>query len=548
MHPYPNENALRKLPLLLLAFAVAAPVAGAHAPTSPFVQSSQDRRSFETRFKKATNIDRLLELALWAERKKLKDEAARCYRKILRSDPDHVGANRALGNVQVGNKWVPAEDAARAKEELEAGAEAARAGERKAGAKRERIVLELPSEDTDRATIAGTVRANRDPAKRFVNAWCESSGADESAYHAAISPRVHVMAKVPQEAVDQLAQIGEYVYRRLNWITWGKTDVNPFPTIGKKRFYHLAVDESDFTGLFDFCVGHFTRGFTKKEAAEAIKITNKSKSNFTRDTAFPMLMQRTNNNLASGMANTMGATWTSWNSRGAQSEINIKSGKPQGGARGRGHLVTWLKEGVGMWASIDAIGTNTTFRFSQQVYSNVGRESKGADADRIAMCYEYASNQLGKKARAKDFYRLSRSRLNELTDLDLSISWSVVDYLLRERTHEWRALVTKMRRTPTFRLAFVEVFGEKPHLESLKKVIKSKDDRGLEDVYRTVIGEFEQQWRAWAVSKYEAEYEDPSNRVVVEPPFQPINVASEASEDDDKDDKKKKKKRRRRRE
>ncbi len=523
--------------LLVAVTALCAVSSATHA-----AQSQADRKAFETRFTKATSIDRLLELALWAEGKKLEAEAKRCYEKVVRMDPDHVAANNALGKVRVGNKWVSKEEADAAKSSVAENEEAARRGERKAAAP---IVLDLPSEDTDRATIGGTLKGNAAAARKIVDSWIDISGGDETAYNAAISPHVQVMAQVPQEVVEQLAQIGEYVYRRLNWITWGKTDVNPFPATGQGRFHHYAVAESDFSQLLgDFTIKKL--GFSKDAAASALKLT-KDGANFTQDQPYPLLMQRSMRNLASGIANTLGAHWVGWNSRQAQFEMNIKSGKGQGAARGRGHLLTWLEEGVGIWTSIDAIGTNSTFRFTTAVYSNVGRESKGADADRIAMCYEYATNQLGKNARAKDFYQLTRASLNELTDLDLSISWSIVDYLIRERTHEWRTMFQRLNKTPTFRLVFIEVFGEKPHHDKLREITKSKDDNGLEELYRVVIGEFEQQWRGWAKARYEARDEDPSNRPAVTPPFTPIAISEAEDEgEDDKDDKKKKKKVRRR--
>ncbi|MCB9880582.1 MAG: hypothetical protein H6832_13880 [Planctomycetes bacterium] len=532
---------MRTLPITLLALAGTFSVVPSVALPA---QSSSDRKSFETRFSKASDVDRLLELALWAEGKNLNDEAKRCYEKVVRIDPDHVAANRALGRVRVGDRWLSKEEAEAAKDQLEAGEEAARKGERKAA---EPIVLDLPSEDMDRATITGSLKGNAAAARKIVASWIDVSGGDETAYNASISPHVQVMAQVPQEVVDQLAQIGEYVYRRVNWITWGKTDVNPFPASGQGRFHHYAVAESDYNSLLgDFSVKKL--GFSKKAAEDAIKLT-KEGSNFTTEVPYPLLMQRTVRNLASGMANTMGAHWVGWNSRAAKAEINIKNGKSQGGARGRGNLLTWLEEGLGIWTSIDAIGSNSTWRFTTQVYSNVGRESKGADADRIAMCYEYATNQLGKNARAKNFYQLTRAGLNEMTDLDLAIAWSIVDYMIRERTHEWRAMFQRLNKTPTFRLIFIEVFGEKAHQETLRKVMKSKDDMGLEELYRNVIGDFEQQWRAWAKARYQAEYEDPGKRPAVTPPFQPIVVGGDDSEDDDdeKDPKKKKKKKVRRR-
>jgi hypothetical protein len=93
----------------------------------------------------------------------------------------------------------------------------------------------------------------------------------------------------------------------------------------------------------------------------------------------------------------------------------------------------------------------------------------------------------------------------------------------------------------------IHVFGSKADLARLEEIETAKDDQRLDELYRTVCGSFEQQWKAWAARSYKAEYEDPSKRQELQPPFIPIERGQETEDDDDgkKEDPKKKKRRRR---
>ncbi|MFQ5505552.1 MAG: hypothetical protein ACE5F1_12245, partial [Planctomycetota bacterium] len=151
---------------------------------------------------------------------------------------------------------------------------------------------------------------------------------------------------------------------------------------------------------------------------------------------------------------------------------------------------------------------------------------------------------LPKGSPARSFYQLTRTKLNALTDIDLAMSWSIVDYLVRERTADWRKLIGYCHKIPSFRMAFVRTFGSQDENTELRILrTKTKNDRKLEKLYQKTCGRFESAWKAWAKKEYQAQYDDPTIKTS-EPPFQPIQVASE---DDDGGNKNKKKKKRRRR-
>ena len=413
--------------------------------------------------------------------------------------------------------------------------------------RKSKVDLGLPNEDMDRATVTGVVRASKAAGARLVTAWADHAGIDEAAYKAAETTHVEILAKADAETLEKLCQIAEYVYRRQNWIAFGKTDINPFKGAAKGKPRYYFTEEQAYGDLVSFLGVRYPSLFPSKHQ-KRIKKLSQDASGYGQPAPMPLMLRKSHVHMASAVANTFGTHWMHWNGRRAFAEMNIKTKKAEGGARGRGHLMTWLVEGVGIWSSIDAIGHNKMFRFTTQVYKNVDKAKKGADNDYVAMCYELATGQFGKKMAIKNFFQVSRSGLNKLTDLDLAMSWSIVDWLITERTHDWRKLIKLLRETPSMRIAFVQTFGTPDEQKEIRKLIKAKNDRDLWKLYQQVCGRFEHEWKAWASKRYQAEYEDPSKKKASNPPFQPISLGGgEKAEDGKKKPAKKKKKKKRRR-
>lgn len=69
----------------------------------------QELKAKETAAKK--DPDALFEAGQWANEKELAAEAKRIFQAVLKLQPDHEGANLALGNERVDGKWVTAKEA-----------------------------------------------------------------------------------------------------------------------------------------------------------------------------------------------------------------------------------------------------------------------------------------------------------------------------------------------------------------------------------------------------------------------------------------------------
>jgi len=67
----------------------------------------------------------------------------------------------------------------------------------------------------------------------------------DEVYH--ITDHAVLVAKAPATHAEHLAQIAEYVYRRLNWITFEKTEAKTFAKFGGKMAF--------YTGILPICQG-----------------------------------------------------------------------------------------------------------------------------------------------------------------------------------------------------------------------------------------------------------------------------------------------------
>lgn len=93
-----------------ITFALAL-LCAAPATAQSSSQLKKDLRAMEKAAKK--DPDKLFEAAVWARGKQLDKDADRLLKKVLKEDPEHAGANEAMGNELVDGKWLPAEEAAK---------------------------------------------------------------------------------------------------------------------------------------------------------------------------------------------------------------------------------------------------------------------------------------------------------------------------------------------------------------------------------------------------------------------------------------------------
>ncbi len=89
----------------------------------PLAAQSQTKLKQELRAKERAaqkDPDALFAAGTWAKQQSLDADAKRIFQQVLKLDPDHEGANAALGFERVEGKWMPAEEAAKLREKARA--------------------------------------------------------------------------------------------------------------------------------------------------------------------------------------------------------------------------------------------------------------------------------------------------------------------------------------------------------------------------------------------------------------------------------------------
>jgi len=75
-----------------------------------FTPTIQEQYEKKKRLLKADDLEGYFKLGLWCRGKGLKKEAEEAFRRVLKLDPDHEGARKALGYVRDGEEWVTVEE------------------------------------------------------------------------------------------------------------------------------------------------------------------------------------------------------------------------------------------------------------------------------------------------------------------------------------------------------------------------------------------------------------------------------------------------------
>ncbi len=545
------------LPTLLYLACLGMPIAPATADVDSAIVielQSKYEKQFDKRWKKVdrSDVDELLELADWAVSKKVPHKAKKCWRAALKLEPQNSEANRGLGNVKVGDKWYTPEEAEKVK--AAGGAEGGDSGVGDGSFTEEKTstgALVLPDEEGNRGRVDSALKNYEDEAEQLKARYVDELGCDDSEYAVGMTDHLLILGKMSRDHLEQYAQIGEYCYRRLNWLTFGKLESDVFKNFGGRNIYYI-VDSEDYEGMVLFLQKEYPESINRQSARYFLSKTNTGGFSFVQRAPFHIIKA---GDRTSVIANGMGHHWLQCLTFRVGREVNIKTGKSEAGSRGRGSMTAWLLEGIGMWSAIDATGRNRFFRTTEAKYSNVGDVDKGKDGDIVAIAYEVAADNYSGDVKAKSMFQLSRTQLRKLNDVDLAMSWSVVDYLIRGQTEKWQELIALGNRVSSMRIAMVKVFGDSAEKAALDKALKGKKDRLLDSTYQKVIDKFEQDWKQWVLQNYREVYEDPS-KSLWNPPFQPVQQQGGQhgdKEGDKKDDgkkkkkKKKKKKRRRRR-
>jgi len=97
---------MRILSILLTGFVLVVPLVVPLGAQNPALKNELHAK--ETAAKQ--DPEALFQVAKWAEEKGLAADAKRLYQSVVKINPDHEGANTALGNVNVDGKWIPGKD------------------------------------------------------------------------------------------------------------------------------------------------------------------------------------------------------------------------------------------------------------------------------------------------------------------------------------------------------------------------------------------------------------------------------------------------------
>jgi hypothetical protein len=105
--------------IVLSALLAGAALADGPAPAGSDAESFRERRAAlaakETTLSKADLARERYALGVWARDHAMPEEARACFQSALAADADHAPAREALGDVRLGDRWVPHAEAMAAK-------------------------------------------------------------------------------------------------------------------------------------------------------------------------------------------------------------------------------------------------------------------------------------------------------------------------------------------------------------------------------------------------------------------------------------------------
>lgn len=476
---------------------------------------------YKLRYKKVDrkNVGELLALSRWAASVGLKGKVKVLYRKVLRIDPQNEVANKGMGLVRFENLWVTPEE--KVKLEKEAAAEAALLAA-EAEKLRKLQMLRLPSEAAAKKRVRLAIEANRKLSQETLASFAKATGAQKSKYSVATSDHVEVLANTTQSKVDKMVQVAEYVYRRVNWIAFGKEDGHSFDKTASKRHLFVFVDASIWAETALWIAASHPSDFGTGSARSLASDADATTSYYWDWPGLALHAFSTKDFMFSAVANGMGHHWLMFHARSATAERNIEThaSVTQTGK----HMLYWMLEGMGIWASLDAVGLNRYWRTDKAVESDKygKRTLKSAAVTGALPQYREMARKLAKGEKAfpddalHNFYQLTRLGLWKLNRNDLVMAWSFIDFLIRSDTDLWRALIADLSHSDSLRVSLIRIYGNDADRAQLQNLItRIQKDRPLDDLYGKVCMDLQNQWKSWVAENYKS-------LVVPEPPFTPV--------------------------
>ena len=472
------------------------------ASTLTWAQSQRAKLLAEYRARLAKvdrkNAEQLAEIATWCASKGLKTYATLNFRKAIKIDPQNEVARRGLGHVRVEGKWCTPEEAAKMRAAKAAAAREAEAAKTREAAASKGTPLMPPNEARSTAAVdkALSESKNLEFAKKLSGDWSKAITAPTGAYNGVRSARFDIVAKATPAECVTLARIGEWVRRRLDWITYEKLDTNRFKR-GKGRLSLFLGDTTIAKTGIAFLDKRYPQlgRWTKLEDIERDLV--KGTLEFFTWYEPPLHLHQQMVNQRSAVANVTARSWLEQGVKPAWDEPRLGRSEAKPFC-----MMNWMLEGVGIWYSLAAVGQNRLWRISDPLYANETKEDKRVNVDYVAIAYEAATKRSYDGKSTRSFPQLCRARLNSFGVVDLALSFSLVDWLLRERLEDWRGLCAKLAKHSTFREAFVAQFGNAKEQEAARAARKNRKDRALDEVFGAVADRIDGEWRTWVSREY----------------------------------------------
>ncbi len=392
------------------------------------------REEFDERFAKVDKKDAaaLMALAEWAREQGLTRERKTVLRAVIAADPEHVAAHKALGHVRVDGEWMSKQDAARAKADREAADKRAKGMVRYKGEWVTREEMEarekgwvkvgdkwLPLEEANRAR--GLVKIGEEwvPAEEADarRAALELQGALGVELVAAATKNFRVFSQFDKEHAQQVAEACEKVLTAINekmgYRGRGAPPQTPYPVYLFKtsKPYRLFVDRM------------------AKQTRQSQAWAKHAKKNqgfwiYRPPINCDFLGHRRQPDVIHGVVFNQG--WLC---------LEQMSGAFT-------YPPNWLSVGMGMWAEMQALGssksTASTFGY--------GKKKAAKDRWSKSELWKEALKVAVGEHRDTPLDSLLLKGLNELERGDLPKCWSVVDWLIETRPAEFRKYAQRVRR------------------------------------------------------------------------------------------------------
>ena len=475
-----------------LGFANETAALAAAAPQTP-----ADKAEYARRFRALDKRDAegFAKLGLWCRERKLETYAKLCFKKALRADRSNATANKAVGNVEYEGKWLTPAQYEEVKAAEAAAAAKVEAAKRAKVAKKRGTPLIPAGEDELSAAVGRSFSKGASKALQFAQALADGASLDLDEVGAAQSEHVRIAAtSASADEAQHLCAIGEFAYRKLSWITFGKAESHRFRQWGGLAEFALA-DDPEMEATIDLVQKRWPQLVGYNDFKSMPVQVRKNKLEFVSFLDPPVHLHWNPSNRESTVANTVGRAVVG-------AGLASKFVEPRlGGGERNNSMMNWLLEGAGIWASLEAVGVNDLYRIDGARYAGDELVKKGMMIDWCGMSYEIATTRKAEGRDARTFPQLCRSKLRTWSRADLVLSFALFDWIVRARQLEYRKLVARLAQG-SFREGFVDVFGTQSEKQAARRAIQSGDDNGLMDAFESAAERFDKEWRAWASKAY----------------------------------------------